>query len=315
MKAGQGGEVSGVLLVDKSAGPTSHDVVVRVRRVLRTRRIGHTGTLDPFATGLLILCIGRATRLSEYFHIPEKRYEAELKLGVETTSHDSEGTITTRSEAWRSLQEDDVRRVLDRFEGPIEQLPPALSAKKVGGRRAHELTRTGAEVRLSPTSVMVHGLQMLLFEPPTLRLAASVSTGTYIRALARDIGRALGCGAHLTALRRTAIGDLSAEDGFPGDLLEEEGLGADRIYASGAWLEAGAALSWLPARDLSDEELALIGAGRVIPSAPTTAVATASSESGPEARTRPYRLLHDGRLVAIAEHRNGALQPRKVLVG
>jgi len=312
--------LNGVLLVDKSPGPTSHDVVEAARNALRTRRIGHTGTLDPFASGLLVLCVGRATRLSEYFHLPDKRYEAELLLGRETTSHDPEGEVVAESRAWRGLTLNRVGDVLRGFEGVIDQRPPALSAKRIGGRRAHALVRQGADVRLSPRRITIHSLRILRFDPPVLRLAARVSTGTYMRSLARDLGRELGCGAHLTVLRRTAIAELSAADAIPDAYLRDEEATADRIRESGSWLESGTALSWLASRRVTEKEIPLLRTGRSlemesdvggrVDAAGTPDAGTGSAADDPG----PVRLLYRDRLVAIAELRDGRIQPRKVLL-
>ena len=315
--------LNGVLLIDKEPGPTSHDVVERARRVLRTRKIGHTGTLDPFAGGLLVLCVGRATRLSEYFHLPEKRYEAKLRLGIETASHDPEGEIVAESGAWRSLTLDRVGDVLRGFEGTLDQRPPAFSAKRLSGRRAHDLARQGAKVELPPSRITIHALTILRFDPPELWLAARVSTGTYMRSLARDLGRELGCGAHLTALRRTGIADLAAADGIPDVRLCEEGVTAERILRGRAWLEPGRALSWLALRRVTDGELSLLKTGRTLPCASEEGQGVeggspgAGAGRGEEAGDGPgpIRLLYRDRLVGIAELHDGRLQPRKVLVG
>ncbi len=312
--------LNGVLLVDKSPGPTSHDVVEAARHALRTRRIGHTGTLDPFASGLLILCVGRATRLSEYFHIPDKRYEAELRLGLETASHDPDGEVVSESRAWRGLTLNRVGDILRGFEGIIDQRPPALSAKRIRGRRAHALVRQGAEVRLSPHRITIHSLRILRFDPPVLRLAARVSTGTYMRSLARDLGRELGCGAHLTVLRRTAIADLSAADAIPDAQLRDGEVTADGIPTSGSWLESGKALSWLASRCVTEMEIPLLRTGKLLDAesdegdrvdaagAPDVGTGGAAGDPG------PVRLLYGDRLVAIGELRNGRIQPRKVFL-
>lgn len=312
--------LNGVLLVDKSPGPTSHDVVEAARHALRTRRIGHTGTLDPFASGLLILCVGRATRLSEYFHIPDKRYEAELRLGLETASHDPDGEVVSESRAWRGLTLNRVGDILRGFEGIIDQRPPALSAKRIRGRRAHALVRQGVEVRLSPHRITIHSLRILRFDPPVLRLAARVSTGTYMRSLARDLGRELGCGAHLTVLRRTAIADLSAADAIPDAQLRDGEVTADGIPTSGSWLESGKALSWLASRCVTEMEIPLLRTGKLLDAesdegdrvdaagAPDVGTGGAAGDPG------PVRLLYGDRLVAIGELRNGRIQPRKVFL-
>ncbi len=284
----------GVLLVDKRAGHTSHDVVARTRRALGIRRIGHTGTLDPFATGLLLLCIGVATRLVEYFHRLSKTYEATLRLGEETTTHDPEGEVCRRSQAWRDLRREDVAEVLRSHVGRLEQRPPVYSAKRVGGRRAHRLARQGAEPSLAPVIVHVHRLEATDFQPPELHLRARVSTGTYVRALARDLGRALGCGAHLVALRRTEIGPFHVGDALSEDRLDEAGPGCR------GWLSLSEATAWLPRRELDEAEAEGVRHGRSVPAR--------------EVGDGVVALVRDGRLLAVAERRQDVLQPRKVFV-
>lgn len=295
---------AGLLLVDKEEGPTSHDVVQTARRVLDSR-VGHTGTLDPFATGLLLLCVGDATRLAEYFHRLSKRYVATLRLGRETDTHDPRGEVTGRSEAWRELEEDDLRRALDRYTGTFRQRPPRYSAKKVGGRRAYEAARSDEAPRLEPVPVTVHELRLSEWDPPEARFSCRVSTGTYVRALARDVGRDLGCGAHLVRLRRTDVGPFSAEEAVPHRELAADGRIPDR-----AWRPPAEAVGWLPRRELDEEERERVshgtpvGRGRVVAPRGTT---DGGAEDG-----APVALLHRGELVAVAEVREGRLQPRKV---
>lgn len=309
---------AGILLVDKPVGPTSHDVVARARRALAERRIGHAGTLDPFATGLLLLCVGPATRLAEYFHLLPKRYEAELRLGVETETHDPEGRPTRTSEGWREVTEARLHRALAAHTGPLEQRPPAFSAKRVGGRRAYEAARRGRRPDLEPVSVRVEALELRAFEPPTVRIEACVSAGTYVRALARDLGRQLGCFAHLTALRRTAVGPFEAVDALRADRLGEDGAGPLEAGAGRWWLSPAEALRWLPHRDLEGREAARVRAGGRIragrvaaPTAgpvPGTGVDARTADEGP----LPVVLLEKGRLLAMAVREGGELQPRKV---
>ncbi|MFQ5689885.1 MAG: tRNA pseudouridine(55) synthase TruB [Gemmatimonadota bacterium] len=296
----------GVMLVDKSAGPTSHDVVSSARRALGIRRVGHTGTLDPFATGLLLLCVGLATRLAEYFHLLPKSYVASLRLGVETTTHDGTGRPVSSSGSWRGLARERVQQVLSTFLGELSQRPPAYSAKRIEGRRAHALAREGDRPELEPVGVRIHALDLVEFEPPHLRLAARVSTGTYVRALARDIGHALGCGAHLTELRRTAIGSFRADQGVP--------VGEIRPPAAAEswWCTPAESLDWLPARELSEQEVrrvrfgAAVGEGTLEPGrSPQPDVECAPTDV-------PLVLLRKGRLVAVARRDGGLLMPKKV---
>ena len=205
---------SGLVVVDKPAGMTSHDVVARVRRVAGTRKVGHAGTLDPMATGVLVLGVNRATRLLGHLTLTEKSYEATVRLGAATTTDDAEGEVTGTASA-AALTEDDVRTALRQFEGEILQVPSTVSAIKVGGKRAYQLARDGEEVALAARPVVVHALEAGHFRREgdllDLDLRVACSSGTYVRALARDLGEALGVGGHLTALRRTSVGPFTLE--------------------------------------------------------------------------------------------------------
>ena len=201
---------SGILPVDKPRGITSHDVVDRAREILGIRKVGHTGTLDPMATGVLVLCIGRYTRLSQYLVGQRKSYSVRIRFGVETDTLDAEGRVTARS---GSLPQnlDEIVSVLSAFTGEIEQIPPMYSALKIGGRRLHEMARSGLEVAREPRRVTIHGIDSPAYDPPDLDVTVSCSKGTYIRVLAQDIGRRIGCGAHLAALRRTSVGAIGVD--------------------------------------------------------------------------------------------------------
>lgn len=205
----------GILLVDKPGGVTSHDIVARARRALNTRKIGHAGTLDPMATGLLVLGVGHATRLLTYVVGLDKTYEATIRLGVTTDSDDADGVETARTDAG-GVADDAIHRGIRALSGPISQVPSTVSAIKVGGRRAYDLARAGEQVELKARDVVISR-----FEVRGLRRGGDVvdvdvvvdcSSGTYIRALARDLGADLGVGGHLTALRRTRIGPFDVAD-------------------------------------------------------------------------------------------------------
>jgi tRNA pseudouridine55 synthase len=288
-------DLPGVLLVDKPEGPTSHDVIQVARRSLGVRRIGHTGTLDPFATGLLLLCVGRATRLAEYFHRLPKVYLARAVLGAETDTEDRTGQATTHSDEWRSVSREDIERAAGSLRGDHDQVPPAFSAKKVAGRRAYEAARAGETVELKANPVRVHALELREVRLPEVEFLAEVSTGTYVRALARDLGRELGCGAHLSALHRVSIGPFQVSDA-----VSLADLGDSRLPPEAA-LSAAQALSWLPTRNLSDSEVAEIEHGRPIPDAGGT--------SGSDA---PVVMLAGGRLVAVGQRDSEWLRPEKV---
>ncbi|MFI5142877.1 MAG: tRNA pseudouridine(55) synthase TruB [Thermoanaerobaculales bacterium] len=209
----------GFLLVDKPSGPTSHDVVQAARRALKVRRIGHTGTLDPAATGLLLLCIGKATRLQQYLLAWEKTYCGEIRLGWATTTYDTEGQASGPPQAVPELTESLMRDLLARFSGEVEQLPPPYSAKKSGGRKFYELARAGLEVPREPKRVNIHGIALSVTGADRLGFEVTCSSGTYLRSLAHDIGATLGCGGHLASLRRTRIGPWRVEDSVSAELL------------------------------------------------------------------------------------------------
>lgn len=199
-------QVDGVLLLDKPIGLSSNDALQKARRLFSAAKGGHTGTLDPLATGLLPLCFGEATKFSADLLDADKTYEADVKLGVTTDSGDAEGVVTGTFAV--NVSESDILRVLPQFTGPIQQIPPMHSALKRDGRPLYELARKGIEVEREPRAITIHAITLLSFAGDAVRLRVACSKGTYIRVLAADIGQALGCGAHLTGLRRTEVGDL-----------------------------------------------------------------------------------------------------------
>lgn len=295
----------GLLLVDKPAGPTSHDVVTTARRRLGVRRIGHTGTLDPFATGLLLLLVGRLTRASEHFHLLTKSYEATLRLGQETDTADPTGEVVSESEAWRELSEARVRAVLSELRGRHLQVPPAYSARSVAGRRSYEAARRGDPLELEPRPVEVHEIAVTEVAPPLVDFSVTVSTGTYARALARDAGRALGCGGHLARLRRTRIGPFDVEEAVAPDGVP------DGVPASApCWLEPEAALAWLWHRDVSRDEGRALRQGRPIPAG---RLEEPRVEGHGPADPGPIALLERGRLLGLGEVEGSRIRPRKVL--
>lgn len=288
------GPAEGVLPVDKPPGPTSHDVVRAARRATGVRRIGHTGTLDPFASGLLLLCVGQATRLAEYLTGLEKRYEATARLGAATDSGDADGRVVATSAAWSALTPEAVEAALAGLCGEILQVPPALSAKKVGGTPAHRRVRRGEEVALEPQAVTVHELDLVELALPDLRLRVRCSSGTYVRALARDLGAALGVGAHLTALRRTAVGSFTLRGAVTAEAL------ADGEAVARALLPPLAAVAHLPRVDVDGEGAQHLAQGR--------RVAAPGTPDAPEAAAT----LHEA-LLAVGAVRDGWFHPRKVL--
>lgn len=284
----------GVLPVDKPEGPTSHDAVAHARRALRVRQIGHTGTLDPFASGLLLLCIGSATRIAEYLTVLPKRYRATVRLGQATTTDDGTGEVVSTSDAWSSVGESEIREALAQQVGEIQQLPPVYSAKKVGGERMYAAARRGEELERTPVTVTVQRIDLIGYAPPDIEIEVDCSSGTYIRSIGRDLGAALGVGAHLVALRRTRVGRFDV-----GDALPLERLG-DPAAVDRALITPAAAVGHLPAVHVDLE-----GARRL-----ANGIALPSEEPLPPG---PLALLSvDGALLAIGEARGDRIQPRKV---
>jgi tRNA pseudouridine55 synthase len=202
--------LNGIIVVDKSEGWTSHDVVNRMRRLANTRKVGHLGTLDPIATGVLPLVIGRATRLAQFYTRRDKVYEAMIRFGSATDTYDRAGVVTSRGPV-PALDAEMIEPYLERFRGKFAQTPPPVSAKKVAGKPAYELARKNVTVELAPVEVQVYELKLLRIEGDDIRVRAFCSAGTYLRAIAHELGAALGCGAHLYQLRRTEAGDFSIE--------------------------------------------------------------------------------------------------------
>ena len=256
----------GLLLVDKPGGMTSHDVVARARRVLSVRRVGHAGTLDPMATGLLVLGVGAATRLLGYVGGHDKTYEATMRLGQSTVTDDREGEVlATTSTA--HLGDVAVTAALAAQAGPLLQVPSSVSAVKVAGRRSYDRVRAGEEVVLEPRAVTVHRLDVHRVVRPTpdlvdVDVTVTCTAGTYVRAIARDAGAALGVGGHLTALRRTASGPFSVADAAP---VEDAGQALAAGGGAGVLGLADAARAVFPVRALSAEEARALGHGQRIP--------------------------------------------------
>ncbi len=220
MSLGPKKEIEGVLLVDKPPGLTSHDVVYRLRRKLQLKRIGHAGTLDPMATGLLIMLIGKATRLSQYLISVDKIYEGEITLGVTTNSQDAEGEVM-ETRPVPPLTEAQVREAMNTFLGDQYQMPPMFSAIKLGGVPLYKLARQGEEVVREPRFIRVAKFDLVSFALPKLTFRLDCTKGTYVRTIAHDLGQKLGCGAHLSALRRTGSGQFTIAQCTPLDKLEE----------------------------------------------------------------------------------------------
>jgi tRNA pseudouridine55 synthase len=219
MSLGPKKEIEGVLLVDKPPGMTSHDVVSRLRRMLQFKRIGHAGTLDPMATGLLVMLVGKATRISQYLISADKIYEGKLTLGVTTNSQDAEGEVM-ETRPVPPLTEAEVRAAMQGFLGDQYQTPPMFSAIKLGGVPLYKLARQGEEVEREPRFIRISRFELLEFSPPRLTFRLDCTKGTYVRTIAHDLGQKLGCGAHLSALRRTGSGNFTIARCTPLDRLE-----------------------------------------------------------------------------------------------
>ena len=292
--------VSGVLVVDKPVGMTSHDVVQMIRRGTGIRRAGHTGTLDPRASGVLVVLIGPAVRLSEFVSASDKRYQATIRLGSSTNTYDSEGDETDFSadEIIEQLTEEQFDDILQQFVGEIEQVPPPYSAVKVKGRKAYEMARKGEEVELEPRIINVYSLEVLEWAPPEAVIDVYCSSGTYVRSLANDLGNSLGTGAHLIGLRRTKSGRFTLRDAVPLRRLQE-------AFDAGEWyrhlIPAAEALGDWPMVEMDPDQVELVRHGHRIPAEPgQTGMARAVSMQGD--------------LVALVEviEEDQEWQPRKV---
>ncbi|WP_153397313.1 tRNA pseudouridine(55) synthase TruB [Ornithinicoccus halotolerans] len=292
----------GLVVVDKPAGWTSHDVVGRARRLFGTRRVGHAGTLDPMATGVLLLGVGRATRLLTFLVGCDKSYRATVRLGERTLTDDAEGEVTERRDAG-GLTSETVAAAVARLTGPLSQVPSAVSAVKVGGRRSYARVRAGEDVELAARQVTVHRFDVLgQVELPgsepghrvrDVEVEVEVSSGTYVRALARDLGESLGVGGHLTALRRTCVGPFTEAEAAS---LEELATDPPR-----GLLPAGAAAARvLPVRQLTAEETQALRHGRTLPLA---------TDGAPEAVAA---LDSAGALVAVLDESGAAARSRAV---
>ncbi|HLS04689.1 MAG TPA: tRNA pseudouridine(55) synthase TruB [Wenzhouxiangella sp.] len=247
----------GILLLDKPLGLSSNQALGRARRALGIRKAGHAGTLDPMASGLLVLCFGQATKVAGYLLEADKRYEATVRLGVSTDSGDAEGAVL-ESRPVPDFSADEIEAVLDKFRGAIEQTPPMYSALKHKGKRLYELARQGKTVERKPRAVTIHALTLTDFSEKELQLTVHCSKGTYVRSLAMDIGRALGCGAHLTALRRTASQPFELAAAVSLDGLE--GLSEDA--ARRLLIAPDRALSHFPKITLGDIQARQISQGQ-----------------------------------------------------
>jgi tRNA pseudouridine55 synthase len=286
----------GFLNIDKPLGPTSHAVVGRVRRIFGLRRVGHAGTLDPLATGVLVVCVGTATRLSEYAMASVKAYRARVQLGATTTTYDAEGDITSQAGA-SHITQPMIAAVLAQFTGQIEQLPPMYSAIKQDGKKLYELAREGKTVERQPRSVRIDALTVTDFDPVTAQFTLEVTcgSGTYIRSLAYDIGEALGVGGHLVGLVRTKSGNFDIADAVTLETLAATATPSDHL------MSVRAALAGFPSIMLTPQSLVDVQHGRWIDGA-------AAVENG----TLALSYAPDGKFIAIVQAVDGRWKPHKV---
>jgi len=275
--------------VSKPAGPTSHDVVDVVRRVLGVQRVGHLGTLDPFAKGLLVVVVGRATRLASFAAGWTKAYEGVIRLGITTDTDDATG-VSVATAPWTGISLTQLASVIGGFRGAYEQRPPAYSAVKIDGERAYKRARRGEAVAPAARRVEIHELELVEAAVPDLQFRATVSGGTYLRSLARDIGAALGCGAHLAALRRTAVGALQLADAV-----------APEAVTTAAVRDPAILVAHLPRYELTGDERTAVVHGRPIKREPVA-----------DAR-QPVALFAGRVLLAVAEQVGEFLKPRVVV--
>ncbi len=292
--------MNGVLVVDKPAGPTSFDVVARVRSLLKVKKVGHTGTLDPMATGVLPLCLGEATKIAGFITEGNKAYDAVIRLGAETDTQDATGKVTASAPV-PALTQAQLREALDNFVGTFPQVPPMYSAVKVAGKRLYELARAGEEIPREARQVTVHELSLRDFSADTLNVSVRCSKGFFVRTLAHDLGRLLGCGAHLEALRRTASGPFTLAHAVPLAKLVEACAGGDAASLAqieGTLVSLNNALAELPAFIVSREVATKVLHGRPL-------------ECGaPAGRVRVVGPA--GELLAIAEASEGRLKYLRV---
>jgi tRNA pseudouridine55 synthase len=294
--------ISGVLVVDKPVGMTSHDVVQAIRNGTGLRRAGHTGTLDPRASGVLVILVGPAVRLSEYVSASDKRYQAIIRMGSTTDTFDADGRFT-RTDLPINVTEPQFEEALKTFVGEIEQTPPPYSAVKVQGRKAYEMARQGEEVELAPRKITVHHLEVLEWAPPEVVVDVHCSSGTYVRSLANDLGAKLGTGAYLVGLRRTKSGRFSLRDAVPLRKLQE-------AFHAGSWYQylipAAEALADWAVVELNPDEVEGVRHGHRV-------------KAAADAKPGMVRgVSTQGELVALLELVTGedevpAWQPRKVL--
>jgi tRNA pseudouridine55 synthase len=287
--------MDGILNIDKPEGITSHDVVKAIRKKFNTSKVGHLGTLDPMATGVLPIAIGKATRVAQFIPHSPKEYEGEIRFGFATNTYDREGTATTEE---RPL-EGDVEEAIRALTGALDQVPPPFSAKKIGGIPAYDLARRNKSIDMAAVRVEIREFQMLCLDPPLMRFRVVCSPGTYIRSLAHDLGRRLGCGAHLTSLRRTRSGDFRIEDSVE---LEKASPGAvillDRL------------MDFMPRIEVSGPDEVKVAHGNPIVE-PLAGLRSSSTAGSGNQFARIFN--KEGQFIAVASIERGWVRPRLVL--
>ena len=285
--------ISGLLVIDKSVGPTSHDVVGRVRRLAGLRRVGHAGTLDPLAGGVMLIGLGQATRLMEYLVGLDKVYETTVRLGQTTTTYDAEGEVIAERPV--TVTSEEIVAALPAFRGPIRQRVPAFSAVKRDGQPLYKSARGGQSVDdLPERDVTIYALDLLVYEPPLLTLRLACSSGTYVRSLAHDLGAALGCGGHVAGLRRTAVGSFTLAEAVHLDALSADNL-AEYL------LPPEAAVAHLPRLDVDEASAARLALGQRLSAPPDT-------PAGDVAAFGPGE-----RFLGVVEVDGELIRPRKIL--
>lgn len=297
---------AGVIVVNKPSGPTSHDIVAKVRKHLKVKRAGHTGTLDPLASGVLVVCVGEATKLAGYLTHAEKGYETTARLGVVTDTHDSTGEVLEEHEV--NVTREDVEGVLEGFRGQIAQIPPMFSALKKGGQRLYKLARKGEVVEREPRIVQVHRLELTRFEPPHIDLSIACGKGTYVRTLAHDIGAALGCGAHLEALVRTRVGGFSLDQAVDFEDLLAVHTPEEREAMRSRMIPMADAMPDLPVVRVDKRLARGLGQGRALNPGELAQAGGGGLRPG-----QLVRILDEvGLLLALGEVKSHGLQPVRV---
>jgi tRNA pseudouridine55 synthase len=294
--------MNGILIIDKPTGWTSHDVVNKARRILQEKKIGHTGTLDPLATGVLVLCIGKATRIVRYLESDDKAYIAELRLGITTDTLDSQGKVLDKRE-YTPPSLERVKEVLAGFKGQIRQRPPAFSALKVSGVPSYRLARQGTSPKHDERTVTIRSIDLMDFQDPLVKFSVHCSKGTYIRTLCADIGERLGMGAHLALLIRTRAGRFTLEQAISLEQLSDMAAG---VGTASALISAEQALQELFSVTVDRSAADQIAHGKSL---------VVSSGDLPDGTPNPIRILgYDGQLLAVARVRDRLLQPETVLI-